>query len=162
EATGNVGIGVNNPSGPLHINGPTAAPPVGLPASENGLLLGTNGTASFKWIQSYGGVLALNPVGNNVGIGTSTPTERLTVRSAGFGIGHTDGTVTLRTEIQASGGFIGTYSGHDFHLVSNGLDTVIINATFGDVLPTMDNIQNLGSGSFRWREVHAANGMIQT
>jgi hypothetical protein len=73
-----VGIGENTPSGPLHITGPAAAPPGSLPAAHNGLLLGTNGTSSYKWIQSYGGPLAINPTGsNNVGIGTATPAHHL-------------------------------------------------------------------------------------
>ena len=78
RASGGVGLGVN-PSGALHINAPTSAPPAALPAAENGLLLGTTGTSSYKWIQSYGGVLNLNPQGNFVGIGITVPDATLTV-----------------------------------------------------------------------------------
>ncbi len=76
---GDVGIGTSTPAAPLHINGPAAAPPSGEPSGNSGLLLGTNGTASYKWIQSYGGVLALNPVNNHVGIGTTAPDTLLSV-----------------------------------------------------------------------------------
>jgi hypothetical protein len=78
-STGNVGIGTTNPAGPVHILGPALEPPAGLPAAQNGLLLGLQSTAGYKWIQSYGGALALNPRGNNVGIGTTSPGEHLTV-----------------------------------------------------------------------------------
>jgi hypothetical protein len=75
---GNVGIGTNNPRGALHILRP-GMPPGSLPAAENGLLLGTEGPAGPKWVQSYGAPLALNPQGNDVGIGRSTPTHRLDI-----------------------------------------------------------------------------------
>lgn len=82
ESTGSVGIGTTSPAGPLHILAPALEPPVGLPAAQNGLLLGLQSTAGYKWIQSYGGALALNPKGNNVGIGTTSPGATLHVSSA--------------------------------------------------------------------------------
>src|SRR5207248_845441 len=51
----NVGIGTSIPAAPLHILGPALAPPVALPSSQNGLLLGLQSTSGYKWIQSYGG-----------------------------------------------------------------------------------------------------------
>jgi type VI secretion system secreted protein VgrG len=77
--TGNVGINEANPAGPLHITGPTSAPPSSLPSADNGLVLGTTGTSGYKWIQSFGGSLVLNATGNNVGIGNSAPTHQLVV-----------------------------------------------------------------------------------
>lgn len=68
--TGNVGINTTNPQAALHIL-KAGIPVAGLPASQNGLLLGIQSTSGYKWIQSYGGVLALNPVGNGVAIGTT-------------------------------------------------------------------------------------------
>jgi len=73
-----IGTGEHDPKGPLHILH-VATPPGGLPQNENGLLLGTAGTSEYKWIQSYGGSLSLNPKGNNVGIGTSEPNAPLSV-----------------------------------------------------------------------------------
>jgi trimeric autotransporter adhesin len=75
----NVGIGTTIPAGPLHVNGPYGAPASGQASGNNGLLLGTNGDLSYKWIQSYGGPLALNPEGNQVGIGTNAPDATLSV-----------------------------------------------------------------------------------
>ena len=78
RANGGVGIGTSSPRSALDILGPANDPLSGLPASENGLLLGLS-LNTYKWIQSYGGVLALNPRGNNVGIGTSSPNDKLEV-----------------------------------------------------------------------------------
>lgn len=77
----NVGIGTSTPRGALHLL-TIGDPPAGLSATENGLLLGVAGTASYKWIQSYGGALALNSEGNNVGISTALPNYRLEVNGS--------------------------------------------------------------------------------
>lgn len=84
SATGNIGIGEANPAGALHITGPTNAPPSSQPSGDNGLLLGTTGTSGYKWIQTYGGSLALNPTGNNVGIGTNAPVFPLEMGSGAY------------------------------------------------------------------------------
>lgn len=79
--SGNVGIGTNNPKGALHIIQP-GPPPGGLPSNENGLMLGVQNTRSYKWIQSYGGHLSLNPQGNNIGIGITKATHLLDVNGS--------------------------------------------------------------------------------
>jgi hypothetical protein len=79
-AEGNVGIGTNNPRGALHIVRPGRPPPVR--REQNGLLLGSRSTTEFKWIQSYGALLAVIPQGNNVAIGHSTATHRLDLDGA--------------------------------------------------------------------------------
>jgi hypothetical protein len=79
RASGGVGINANNPASAVHIVAPTSAPPAGLPASDNGLLLGLYSLSGYKWIQSYGGALVLNAVGNNVGIGKTNPATALDV-----------------------------------------------------------------------------------
>jgi len=78
RANGGVGIGTNDPQAALHILN-AGAPPLNLPANNNGLLLGIQSTAGYKWLQSYGGALSLNPVGNNVGVNTTTPQRQLEV-----------------------------------------------------------------------------------
>ena len=94
--SGDLGIGTVTPAGALHIVGPAGAPPSSQPAANNGLVLGTNGTSSYKWVQTFGGPLALNPTGNNVGVGTTTPTHTLEVNGNGnFSNGVSGGSSTV-------------------------------------------------------------------
>ncbi len=74
---GRLGFGTVSPAAAVHIAGPTNAPTASLSGIDNGLLLGSQGSAGYKWMQSYGGSLALNPLGNNVGIGTTNPAGAL-------------------------------------------------------------------------------------
>jgi trimeric autotransporter adhesin len=78
RARGGVGIGTAAPKGPVHIL-QTGIPPAGLDSWNNGLLLGIQKTDGYKWIQSYGGPLTLNPLGNNVGINKPDPATALDV-----------------------------------------------------------------------------------
>jgi len=68
-----IGTGAHDPKGALHILY-ESSPLEGsdLHATEKGLVIGSAGTDSYKWIQSYGGPLCINPKGNNVGIGTTS------------------------------------------------------------------------------------------
>lgn len=80
-ASGNVGIGTSNPTQKFEISGgmlnvinsgtaPGAGPEFAMGSIGNG----------YKWIQSYHSqALVLNPIGNNVGIGSTTPTSGLQV-----------------------------------------------------------------------------------
>jgi hypothetical protein len=86
---GNVGINEENPAGALHITGPANNPPSSQPSSDNGLVLGTTGITGFKWIQSFGGPLVLNPTSNNVGIDNTSPTHLLSVGAAAYCDGNT-------------------------------------------------------------------------
>ena len=87
ERAGNVGIGVTDPDAKLELKG--ASEGVGSSngilsiqtASTNGLRFGVLDT-DHSWIQSYGGLpLSINPVGNNVGIGTVSPSSLLHLKS---------------------------------------------------------------------------------
>jgi hypothetical protein len=80
-ATGHVGIGTTAPSQRLHVDGGqiavtgSSAPPGPGPGLQLGSING-----SYRWIQSYDNQpLAINPLGNNVGIGTTTPSTALHV-----------------------------------------------------------------------------------
>ena len=87
---GNVGIGTTTPANKLFVvasgtattNGNNSGLFVSHETSGttvDGIGVGSNGSSSYKWIQSYNGALCLNPVGNNVGIGTTSPVSKLTV-----------------------------------------------------------------------------------
>ena len=87
--SGNVGIGVNDPQAKLEVKGTSASP-----ADGNEVISVTNTTGgsklllgvaenSYGWIQSVEGStyrnLLLNPLGGNVGIGTTSPNDKLEV-----------------------------------------------------------------------------------
>ena len=93
-SNGNVGIGTTGPLVKLHIAGGST-----VPAGELGsalvtgsttamrLAFGVNNTSTmYSWIQSVeNGIitrdLALNPIGGNVGIGTTSPDYKLNIES---------------------------------------------------------------------------------
>lgn len=88
-SSGNIGIGTISPDAKLDVYGGvievagSSTPPGG---GDDRLAIGSI-TGSYKWIQTYGSQpLVLNPVSNKVGIGTTSPNERLSV----------EGTVSLR------------------------------------------------------------------
>ncbi|MGH7493506.1 MAG: tail fiber domain-containing protein [bacterium] len=155
---GNFGIGIANPSGALHIL-KTGTPPASLPSAENGLLLGSQNTTGYKWIQSYGGHLALNPTGNNIGIGTTTPGKLLVVgNGSGSSAINNNGifvnllsgaAVTVRSsgpgvevQLNAEGniGTIGTASFHPLNFRTNNVERMRIGTDgrvgIGTIAPT--------------------------
>ncbi len=84
RAQGGVGIGATNPVGgaALTIRYPTGAPTNSMPGPDNGLGLGQYAPNGYKWLQSYGGPLTLNPLGNYVGINVTNPVHMLQVGNA--------------------------------------------------------------------------------
>lgn len=128
---GNVGIGATQPASAIHVL-KASNPPSGLPSSDNGLLLGTTGTTTYKWIQTYGGDLSLNPQGNDVGIGMSNPTARLHVD----GGGATNTALAVQNgAIRVSGAGVGT-STPMFSIVANSSNS---QAASGALIITLDH-----------------------
>ncbi len=106
DSTGSVGIGTATPTQKLQINQGVSGTGQGVPATsgttQNGILrltpgggygetldFGMNVTSSYGWIQStnFGNLavnynLALNPNGGNVGIGTTGPYGRLSIKQS--------------------------------------------------------------------------------
>jgi hypothetical protein len=94
DSSGRVGIGTSNPTAPLNVFGTSTAAPsstVGivrfLGSATNALIFGTLTNSPFSsYVQSGGSgtyPLSLNPLGGNVGIGTTTNLTTLTV-NGGF------------------------------------------------------------------------------
>ncbi|MEV6923692.1 hypothetical protein AB0M46_04125 [Dactylosporangium sp. NPDC051485] len=80
-ANGNTGIGTTTPAVRLHVVDANTSPDSGGsvivgPTNQPNLRLGYQ--ATYTWIQSNGpSPLAINPIGNNVGIGTMNPAAKL-------------------------------------------------------------------------------------
>lgn len=89
KTNGNIGIGTTNPTAKLHIIHKNQD------ANGNALIIGSTNQsnlrlgyhADYTWIQSHGSKpLAINPKGNNVGIGTTNPTSKLHVTGEVFAV----------------------------------------------------------------------------
>jgi trimeric autotransporter adhesin len=91
DSSGRVGIGTSSPKNTAHINGSLQ---IGfVDASNDAMVLSWGGASTNGSIQTFSSsVLALNPAGNNVVIGGTTGTEKLTIvdgnikMSNGYGI----------------------------------------------------------------------------
>ncbi|MFM7019639.1 MAG: hypothetical protein ACKOXC_02435 [Aquirufa sp.] len=106
------GIGTTTPVNKFQVES-TTADPVNTGSSANGVLrlgglsvahvldFGLSSTSTFAWVQArnktYGTnyILALNPLGGNVGLGTSAPTTTLTVGNAA---GTISGEITINPQ----------------------------------------------------------------
>jgi hypothetical protein len=72
----------------------------------------------------------------NIGIGTTTPVDKLTVQTSpgAFGITHTDGTIRLSTFLGAGqGAWLGTYTNHPLNFFTNNSIPWLTVATNGNV-----------------------------
>jgi hypothetical protein len=128
--SGNVGIGTSSPSQLLHIYNLSgnAATLVQTPANSfaqyrlqsgasNPWIIGTQDNFASNGLLFRNGVtdlMAIQP-GGQVGIGTTSPQSKLAVLSSAHGITQTDGTVTVGTYIDSTGGWLGTRSNHPLH-----------------------------------------------
>ena len=81
DSSGNTGFGQSNPSTRVDVNGVLTIDTDYAPSSAvGGLALGDYQGGGYKWVQSMNSQsLALNPLGNNVSIGTTSATHKLTV-----------------------------------------------------------------------------------
>ena len=103
DSTGNVGIGTTSPAVLLNVRSTVSGQPAATGTTQTSggfrvessitnlaLDMGNDGSNSANWIQSVNktdlsiltGKLLLNPIGGNVGIGTSSPDRALHVAAA--------------------------------------------------------------------------------
>lgn len=121
-ATGLLIYQTDNTAGYYYYNGSSWLP-----------LAGT-GAASNYWTLSGNDIFNNNT--GNVGIGTSTPLNKLHVQTGtgNYGITHTDGTITLGTYIGNSKGWLGTKSNHPLTFFTNNSNeqmTLLTNGNLG-------------------------------
>lgn len=77
------------------------------------------GTAKPLYLSTDGANTIMNPNGGNVGIGTTTPSTKLTVYADEYGFEHTNTFVRLGTYLNATAGWFGTLSDDPLYFFTN-------------------------------------------
>jgi len=134
KTDGKVGIGTASPSEMLtvHAEGDGITQTNGTVKictviDEAGGAVGTRSNHDFRLYTNGTTKMTVTTAGN-VGIGTTSPTDKLTVHTSGRGVTHTNGTVKLSTHIDSNsaGSAIGTYSNHDLRFDTNSLARMVV------------------------------------
>jgi len=150
-----------------------------------GLNIGVAGTGG-TWVQcqrSDGAAtvypLMLNPLGGNVGIGTTSPATALHVRSSGeiarlettTARGSGNAFISINDQTGRKG-YVGYGGANDRMEIINSLNADLLFATNnayrwqilagGDLTPVSDNAFNFGSGSVRPKLLYAVTGTVNT
>lgn len=144
--TGNVGIGTSIPTDKLTVQ--TASNNYGISHTDgthtistyvggNAGWLGTKTLAPLYFYTNGGSTQMTLTTSGNLGIGTSTPSSRLTIQTPANrpGFTHTNGTVDLATFATTSTGGIGTTTNHPLTLFTNNVtgSPAVTVATDGNV-----------------------------
>lgn len=162
----NVGIGTTNPLVKLAIRGRTYIwgngdagtsdgdvfqPTIDLAIDDNDTGIDVLGDGALAFISNAQEQIRVTT--GSVGIGTTTPTAKLEVFASGAGFRHTDGNVTVESQIGASDAWFGAASAnHNFHLLAGGFDAMIIRGDNNSVgigrNPIIQKLEVEGGGYF--------------
>ncbi len=147
NSAGYVGIGTTTPGATLDIRTAGASLWVGQATSPNPRLELLD-AGSYGRLQSYNGPLTINPLGNNVGIGTATPEKKLDLRGEFVIYPNTQnaGSRLISRSINADGRWA-----LDVRGTSGGSDTQLVVARDGYV--------GFGHGEFSSSNLNAAIGV---
>ncbi|WP_079240844.1 beta strand repeat-containing protein [Chryseobacterium indologenes] len=75
-----------------------------------------------------GSTFSVDAANGLVGVGTTTPSTKLTISTpdSNFGLSHTNGTISLRTYIGGGAGFVGTSTANDLKLMTNNTAKMVV------------------------------------
>ena len=114
--------------------------------------------SSSTWYSTTGFSLMPNGGSGNVGIGTQTPANKLSVQTANaqWGIMHTNGTVSVGTYVGSNGGWLATQSNSPLYFCTGLLNTN------GSAQMTLLVNGNVGIGTINPAYKLSVNGTIQS
>ena len=135
-----LGLGTPTPLARLHIGGTPGVDGIRFP--DGSLQTSAAGIGGGDGFWSANGTDIFNNNGGNVGIGTSTPANKLTVLTPtlGYGVEHTDGNTRVSTFVGRGSGWLGTLSNHKLTLFAN-------DNGFPHMTATLDTAGNFGIGT---------------
>ena len=135
--------------------------------------IATNEGASLTFSTFAAERMRINSLGY-VGFGTNAPATRVDIAGGNWNIAGAsegdfrigNGSYRLKIGVATSGGGSGdvrmTSMGGTSRLIMGGNGVDVLTVTSTNVYPWTDNAFTLGTSSFRWSTIYAANGVINT
>lgn len=145
-------ITINGTGGIADVNGTAANPAITGADADTGVYFGTN----LVGLSTNGTSALYVDSSQNVGIGTSSPATygKLAVYASGSGIAQTNGTVTVETYIDGTGGYLGTATNHPLMFFTNNSAERMRIDTSGYLSGT---VNSLSSGLYQASQYYRLN-----